>query len=437
MSLFRSQLTATILRKSSCAFVVCLLGTALFARSLKATAQASTPDSSISAAVISQQPPSPPARFSDIAHYWAQPCIEESASQGLLKGYPDGRFAPEETFTRAQFAAIAIKAFPNANPVRPAPNFRDIPAQHWAKGAIAQAYRLGFLSGYPDNTFQPDQPITKVQALTILANAQALSPPATYTNEILQAAYQDHEAIPSYGRGAIAAATVKGLVINYPVADQLRPNQALVRAEAAALFCQMNTIRSKSASLLPAQYVVWLSLDANNRPTQLSTLLNEWPLALSENLVPQLQLQVVDRQLFITANNNVNSPELWLSDGTVAGTSLVKSLPLDARTPNIPAGRNVYFLGVLGSQILFITQQYAESTLVSSLWSSDGTAAGTIVLSELNPTLGQALDRGAKIYNGLKGSSGDAFPFVLEAQDSVELWQTDGTTAAGTRLVKN
>ena len=208
----RSRLKTKILHSGSCAIASLLLGSVLFVPSAKAV------------------------RFSDIPQHWAETCIDSGASQGLLQGYHEGRFVPEGTLTRAEFAALMIKAFPTAQPIRTAPNFRDVPTNHWAKGAIAQAYRFGFLSGYPDSSFRPNQPINKVQALTILANAQSLVPP-TEPDAILQAAYADAAAVPAYGREAIAAATVKGLVINYPQVSQLQPNRNLGRAEAAALLC--------------------------------------------------------------------------------------------------------------------------------------------------------------------------------------------------------
>ena len=93
------------------------------------------------------------ARFNDVeSSYWANQYVQSLSQANIISGFPDGTFRPEEQMTRAQFASVLSSAFPLPT-VRPSKTFSDVPADHWAAGAISSAYAKGFLSGYPDGTF--------------------------------------------------------------------------------------------------------------------------------------------------------------------------------------------------------------------------------------------------------------------------------------------
>lgn len=190
------------------------------------------------------------ATFSDVQGHWAQPCIEQLTQKQMISGYPDGSFKPSANVTRAEFAAMIRKAFPNAGEVRTGGQFADVPANYWAADAIRQAYKTGFLSGYPGQLFQPTQKIPRSQVLVSLANGLKYSPTRPVA-DVLNTAFADATGIPSYGRDAIAAATERQLVVNYPNVRSLKPNQLATRAEVAAFLCQA----TGSIGLVPSQYV--------------------------------------------------------------------------------------------------------------------------------------------------------------------------------------
>ncbi len=189
-------------------------------------------------------------QLSDIEGHWAQPCIEQLAQKQVIRGYPDGRFAPNAPVTRAEFAAMLKQAFPDAPQVRTGGQFADISRNHWANAAIRRAYQTGFLAGYPGGIFQPDRNIPRVQALVSLASGLKYVP-AQPVSETLNGAFGDAAIIPEYSRSAIAAATEKRLVVNYPEARTLNPNRAATRADVAAFLCQATNI----AQGIPSEYV--------------------------------------------------------------------------------------------------------------------------------------------------------------------------------------
>ena len=192
----------------------------------------------------------PALAFSDTKTHWANACIDQLKSRNLVSGYPDGRFQPNSTITRAEFAVLMLNAFPHAEVKRPAIAFKDVPTTHWAYKAIRDAYQRGFFAGYPDGTFQPSQPIPRVQALAVLATAANLSVPEQ-PEQILQKAFDDAREIPTYAKQALAAATNRRLAVNYPNVRQLKPDQSSTRGEVAAFLCQsFNFVRS-----IPPEYI--------------------------------------------------------------------------------------------------------------------------------------------------------------------------------------
>lgn len=184
----------------------------------------------VSAPVFAQN-----ASFNDVSsNYWASPFIAELARRDIIAGFPDNTFRPDQPVTRAQFAAIVGKAFAKT-PERNAVNFTDVPANYWASNAIQEAYRTGFLAGYPGNRFQPDQNIPREQVLVSLASGLDFT--SNNTN-ILNQYYSDESSISDYARNPIAAATEKAIVVNYPNVKFLNPTRTATRADVAAFIYQ-------------------------------------------------------------------------------------------------------------------------------------------------------------------------------------------------------
>ncbi|MBW4614817.1 MAG: S-layer homology domain-containing protein [Desmonostoc vinosum HA7617-LM4] len=198
--------------------------------------------------------------FSDIKGNWSQSCITRLASQGLIAGYPDGTFRPNASVTRAEFAAMLNKAFPNAKKTRNATRFVDIPSSYWANGAIAKASQTGFLSGYPGGVFKPSQNIPRAQVLVALVSGLNYS--LSQSPSITLANFADAKTIPKYANNGVAAATQKRLVVNYPNVKYLRPNQSASRADVSAFLCQALD-KPGQASGVPEQFIAGSNTGGN------------------------------------------------------------------------------------------------------------------------------------------------------------------------------
>ncbi|MBE8968102.1 S-layer homology domain-containing protein [Nostocales cyanobacterium LEGE 12452] len=191
--------------------------------------------------------------FSDVSsNYWAAQFIQQLSQRGVIAGFPDGSFRPEEPVTRAQFAAMVNKAFQKAQQRQPI-SFADVPSNYWASSAIQQAYTIGFLSGYPGNRFEPNQAIPRQQVLVSLANGLEYTPSGN-TESTLQY-FNDASNIASYARSPIAAATEKQIVVNYPNVNFLNPTATATRAQVAAFIYQA-LVSSNQASAINSPYVV-------------------------------------------------------------------------------------------------------------------------------------------------------------------------------------
>ncbi|MEH2070355.1 MAG: S-layer homology domain-containing protein [Nostoc sp.] len=178
----------------------------------------------------------PPIAFNDVPNnFWSRRFIDALSSRGILKGFPDYSFRPNQPVNRAEFAAILEKAF-DQELSKSTIAFQDVPVKFWANPAINQAISSGFLKGYPKNTFKPQQNISRVQVLVALVSGLNLKTP-TSPNQILSI-YRDAKEIPPYANSKIAAATANGLVVNYPNPQVLAPNKVATRAEVAAMIHQ-------------------------------------------------------------------------------------------------------------------------------------------------------------------------------------------------------
>jgi S-layer homology domain len=188
--------------------------------------------------------------FSDVSNsYWAKPFIERLSKEGVMNGFPDGSFKPDQLVTRAQFAVILRSAF-SEDSVRKSRTFKDVPAKHWAAAAINKAYTTGFMSGYTDNTFRPDLKITKAQTLVFLANGLQLSVPKNVSKTL--SVYRDADEIADNAQNGVAAATENKLVVNYPKIAFLNPGDEMTRADVAAAVYQALVSQDKLTAL-PAE----------------------------------------------------------------------------------------------------------------------------------------------------------------------------------------
>ncbi|MDJ0737319.1 MAG: family 10 glycosylhydrolase [Nostocaceae cyanobacterium] len=193
--------------------------------------------------------------FPDITNHWARDFIEALAQRRILNGYPDGTFRPDKSVTRAEFAAIAATVF-NKPQEREYVPFTDVPPSHWAAKAIQKAYERGFIVGYPDGSFRPNNRIARGDVFVALVNGLEL---ATKVEPDLLAGlpqiYRDALNIPNYAKNQVAIATRVGMVASYPNVKILNPKVAATRADIAAIVYQ-GMVYLEQAEKISSDYIV-------------------------------------------------------------------------------------------------------------------------------------------------------------------------------------
>ncbi|TEB08062.1 Endo-1,4-beta-xylanase A precursor [Pelotomaculum schinkii] len=166
-----------------------------------------------------------PAALKDITGHWAMDNINQLVALGAISGYPDGTFKPDNSITRAEFAAVLVKAFKLEN--KGGGVFADT-AAHWAKDYIAAAAANGVVNGYDSGTFGPDDLITREQMAVMIVKAAKLPAVAG------EPQFADNGSISGWAREAIAAATESGIMKGYPD-NTVKPLGNATRAEAVTV----------------------------------------------------------------------------------------------------------------------------------------------------------------------------------------------------------
>src|SRR5665648_813142 len=159
---------------------------------------------------------------SDISGHWAQTTIQSWVDNGLIKGYPDGTFKPDNNITRAEFITLVNRAFEYT---KTAPiSFTDVNQNAWYASAIGVAVEAGYISGYPDGTMKPENPISREEAATIIMRIKNL-----VANPAAVSVYTDASSI-TWGKGEIGAVTAAKIMQGYPDGSFM-PRGLITRAE--------------------------------------------------------------------------------------------------------------------------------------------------------------------------------------------------------------
>jgi S-layer homology domain len=176
--------------------------------------------------------------LSDISGNWAEPFIRVLTDKGIIAGYKDGTFRPDQPVTRAEFAALIRRAFPDAPEVSSKKTFRDVPRGYWAADAIAKATSIGFLAGDPGGTFRPADNIKRIESLVSLVNGTKLQANGTPAN--IDELFTDTPQVPVFGRNALVAAAQRcvAVSVSYPDGRNFNPTGEATRSDVAAFLHQ-------------------------------------------------------------------------------------------------------------------------------------------------------------------------------------------------------
>jgi S-layer homology domain len=178
--------------------------------------------------------PTQAAQFSDVPSTAAiAPYVTALSSRGLMSGFKDNTFQPDKPITRAEFAGILQKAFEKQR-VKPALSFNDIKADAPDVAAITEATQTGFMNGFPDKSFKPNLQIPRYQMQVALVTGLGLNPSGDPAQAL--SAYADAQELPKWSIAKVATAVQSGIIA--PDTKGLDPNHPATRGDAVVLIHQ-------------------------------------------------------------------------------------------------------------------------------------------------------------------------------------------------------
>ena len=164
----------------------------------------------------------------DIKAHWAEQVIRKWVSQGLAKGYGDGRFGPNDSITRAEFVTLLNRIFGYTE--KSDKSFPDVKADAWYAGEIAKAYQAGIIGGDNKGNMNPEAVISRQEAVVILTRAFSLT--GNHIDAALK--YTDVHQIADWALGAVGTMTMKDYVTGRP-GNLFAPKASLTRCEAVKM----------------------------------------------------------------------------------------------------------------------------------------------------------------------------------------------------------
>ena len=175
--------------------------------------------------------------FADTAGHWANDTINNMASRKIISGYTDGTFDPNGNITRAEYATIVVRALGLKESVFEN-SFSDVTQSDWYCGYVQTASAYGIITGYGDGRFAPNDKITREQAMVIIARAMEITRLDAQLSSgdiiTLRGNYTNAAKVSAYVRQSAAICIETG-IISGKENETLAPKDNITRAETAII----------------------------------------------------------------------------------------------------------------------------------------------------------------------------------------------------------
>ncbi|NQX65244.1 S-layer homology domain-containing protein [Paenibacillus alba] len=174
--------------------------------------------------------------FGDLTGHWARKDIELLAAKHIVNGQTASSFAPDQSVTRAELAALLVRALGLSAGESVKADFRDVNSKDWYYSDIQTAAEYALINGYEDQSFKPDQTVTREEMALMVVRAGKLRP-ASGTETVSSgrlAAYTDAASISSWAQDAFAQVVSSG-IIQGKSTSTLEPQALATRAESTVI----------------------------------------------------------------------------------------------------------------------------------------------------------------------------------------------------------
>ncbi|CAH2215100.1 S-layer homology domain-containing protein [Tepidibacter aestuarii] len=243
------------------------------------------------------------ANFSDINNHWAANQIKSLVNKGIVSGYSDGTFKPDNYITRAEFISLINKAF-NFKLVYNI-DYKDVSSQDWFYEDLRKAKAKGYISGYEDNTMRPNNKITRQEVAVIMAkvlNKQNSNKAYVCNN------FKDSYKIADWSKKSIGALVDSKNMSGYPDGT-FGPEKYITRAEAVTVIYK----KFKGSGYVPSISKHSSKSDEKSKDKDDDVVIDDKG--------DKLKNKTIDGDL--TISSDVGDGEVYFEDVTVKGTTYV------------------------------------------------------------------------------------------------------------------
>ncbi len=178
-----------------------------------------------------------PIEFEDVAKHWAKQAVGDMGSRMIIDGTGNGMFSPDRDITRAEFAAIIVRAL-GLKTENGTTSFSDVQSTDWYSSVVNTAYAYHLIGGFEDGTFRPMDTITREQAMVILSKAMAITNLkgnlAIQSTDVILRPYGDTATVSAWALSSIAD-TVEAGIVSGRGGNELAPKDYITRAEVAKI----------------------------------------------------------------------------------------------------------------------------------------------------------------------------------------------------------
>ncbi len=250
----------------------------------------------------------------DTNGHWAESTINKWTASGYISGYPDGTFRPNNAISRAEFVTLANKAFSYNVPT--SISFKDLDTSHWAYSEIQKGVSAGYIKGDAAGTFRPGAAVTRQEAAVMMAQIKQLQQNA---NSALS--YTDYNSIANWAKPYVGAVSNVKIMQGFPN-GAFRPQTSMTRAEAVtalenAIFAPTQSSNQPSSSVTTPNYNTNTSTNTNSSSNSSnssnSTSASDYTLEDAS-----LRNRTIDGNLIISSS--LGSKDVTLNNVTVKGT---------------------------------------------------------------------------------------------------------------------
>ncbi|WP_339372406.1 immunoglobulin-like domain-containing protein [Paenibacillus elgii] len=175
--------------------------------------------------------------FADLRGYWAQADIELLANKRIAEGVTVDAFVPDVPITRAEFASLLVRSLGLAEEKKSVP-FMDVETTDWYAGTVGTAQKAGWINGYEDGTFRPNETITRVEMAAMIARAMKFAGKAPQTNLVVLDRFDDATGIADWAKQAAAQLYAAG-IIQGTTETTFGPQERATRAQSAVMLKRM------------------------------------------------------------------------------------------------------------------------------------------------------------------------------------------------------